>query len=164
MNEKAFWEDLKSGRFASMVSEAAVGETVSGAAEVYNITKPLFAQEDDVESIWVLFLNGQNHITAMEKMFTGSVSSSMLYPRELIKRILKHKATAIVLVHNHPAGTTEPSADDLLITKKVMWAVQCIEVLLHDHIIVGAGRYHSMADRGTIHRFKTEIDEFGRKC
>jgi len=164
MNEKAFWEDLKSGKFASLVREVAQGETISSARELFHILKPLYARESDVEAMWVLFLNGQNHILAMERMFTGSINRASVYPRELIKRILKHQASAVILAHNHPSGTTKPSDDDHQLTRKVIWAATCIDVLVHDHIIIAASGYHSMADEGTISRIKTEIDRFSMKC
>jgi len=155
--EMKFWEDIKSGRFASMVKEASKGQSLSNSKEVYHVMKPLFAEKDDVETLHCIFLDGQNNILAIEKMFSGSISSSVIYPREIIKRVLALRATAVIMAHNHPSGNTEPSCEDKSITAKVGIALQSVDVQLHDHIIVGEG-FHSMADTGWLkkvgNRFK----------
>jgi len=148
MTEKSqFWEDLKSGRFLSMVREESKGQYVSNSREVYNVMKPLFAEHDDVECVYSIFLDAKNRILGIEKMFTGSISASAIYPRELVKRIIALRATAIVLTHNHPSGCTQPSLEDKSITLKIGVALASIDVSLHDHIIIGDGHY-SMADTG----------------
>jgi DNA repair protein RadC len=148
-NSTTFWKDLKSGHFVSMVKETSQGQTLSNSREVYNVMKPLFAENDDVESVYCIFLNAKNRILAIEKMFSGTISASAIYPRELVKRILALKSSAIVMVHNHPSGCVEPSAEDKAITVKVAMALISIDATLHDHIIVGEG-FHSMADSGLL--------------
>ena len=156
-NPSTFWEDLKSGRFASMVKESSTGQSINNSHEVYNIMKPLFAENDDVESVYCIFLNTKNRIIAIEKMFSGTISASTIYTRELIKRIIALKSSAIVLAHNHPSGCAEPSIEDKTITMKVAIALASVDVALHDHIIIGDG-FHSMADSGWLNgvgkRFK----------
>ena len=144
---ESFWEDLKSGRFASMVKESSKGQAVNNSQEVYNVMKPLFAKDDDVEAIYCIFLDAKNNILAIEKMFSGSITASMVYPREIIKRLIVLKSTSFVMVHNHPSGDTNPSNEDKSITVKIGVAVASIDVSLHDHIIIGDG-FHSMADSG----------------
>jgi len=146
-NPSTFWEDLKSGHFVSMVKETSQGQTLSNSQEVYNVMKPLFAENDDVETVYCIFLNAKNRILAIEKMFSGTISSSAIYPRELVKRIIALKSAAIVLTHNHPSGFVEPSPEDKAITVRMAIALASIDVTLHDHIIIGDG-FHSMADSG----------------
>jgi len=146
-NSKTFWKDLKSGHFASMVKETAQGQMLSNSREVYHVMKPLFAETDDVEKVYCIFLDAKNRIIGIEMMFAGTISASTIYTRELIKRIITLKSTAIVLVHNHPSGCAEPSIEDKTITMKVAIALASVDVALHDHIIIGDG-YHSMADSG----------------
>ena len=148
-NSKTFWKDLKSGHFVSMVKEVSQGQTLSNSEEVYNVMKPLFAENDDVETVFCIFLNAKNRILAIEKIFSGTISSSVIYPRELIKRVIALKSTAIVLTHNHPSGFVEPSPEDKAITVRIAIALASIDVTLHDHIIIGEG-FHSMADEGWI--------------
>ncbi|MCJ7685211.1 MAG: JAB domain-containing protein, partial [Desulfobacteraceae bacterium] len=148
-NSSTFWEDLKSGHFVSMVKETSQGQILSNSQEVYNVMKPLFVENDDVETVYCIFLNAKNRILAIEKMFSGTISSSAIYPRELIKRIIALKSSAIVLTHNHPSGFVEPSAEDKAITVRMAIAMASIDVDLHDHIIIGDG-FHSMADSGLL--------------
>ena len=156
-NSKMFWNDLKSGHFASMVKETSQGQMLSNSQEVYNVMKPLFSENDDVETVYCIFLNTRNRILAIEKMFSGSISASAIYPREVVKRILALKSSAIVLTHNHPSGFVDPSDEDKAITVRIAIALACIDVKLHDHIIIGDG-FHSMADsgflKGVSRRFK----------
>jgi len=70
---QVFWSDLKSGRFASMLKESSKGQTVNNSQEVYYIMKPLFAENDDVEAIYCMFVDAKNHIISIEKMFSGSI-------------------------------------------------------------------------------------------
>jgi DNA repair protein RadC len=146
-NSSTFWEDLKSGHFVSMVKESSKGQALSNSREVYNVMKPIFAENDDVESVYCIFLNTKNRILAIEKMFLGTISASAIYPRELIKRVIALKSSAIVMTHNHPSGFVEPSAEDKAITVRMAIALASIDVALHDHIIIGDG-FHSMADSG----------------
>jgi len=150
-----FWEDLKSGRFLSMAREASKGQYVSNSREVYNVMKPLFEEHDDVECVYSIFLDAKNRILGIEKMFVGSITSSTIYTRELVKRIITLRATGIVLTHNHPSGCTNPSPEDKLITVKIGLALASIDVALHDHIIIGDG-HHSMADTGFLNEVRRQ--------
>ena len=147
MKETRFWEQLRSGRFAQMVRETSKGKALCNPVEVYHVMKPLFAENNDVETVYCIFLDGQNQILAIEKMFTGSLSCATVYPREIIKRVLALAAGATILIHNHPSGDTTPSNEDRAITRKVIFSLTAIDVLLHDHLIVGNG-YHSMSNDG----------------
>ena len=158
MSENTFWRDLTSGKFAQMVRDEARGEQLNNSREVYNVMKPLFAENDDVETFFCLFLNGRNRIISIEKMFSGSISSAAIYPREIVKRVIALKACAVVMAHNHPSGSTDPSNDDRCITKTIAMALATIDVQLLDHIVIGDG-YTSMADRGFI---KGVTEEFKR--
>ena len=131
--EEKFWSDLKSGKFASMVQETGRGEKLASPAEVYNVTKPLFAKHKDVETVLGIFLDTKNRILAIETLFSGSIAGANVYPREIVKRILELESNALVLIHNHPSGCTEPSRADYAITVKIMLVLEGIGVSLHDH-------------------------------
>ena len=148
MNDKLkFWQDLKSGRFVSMVKESSKGQRLSNSQEVYNVLKPMLAEEDDVEKVYIIYLDAQNKILSIEKMFSGSISAASIYSREIVKGLISHKACAFLIAHTHPSGDTKPSSEDKSITIKVGIAAASIDVTFHDHIIIGDG-YHSMADTG----------------
>ena len=156
--KREFWSDLKSGKFASMVKESAGGQKIANSEEVYNIMKPLFADQNDVESFYCIFLNVKNKTLAIEKMFSGSISSSSVYPREIVKKVLFLKSTAVILVHNHPSGDTKPSVEDCTITTRIGVALNSIGVEVHDHVIIGDG-YHSMANSGELKTMRDKIAE-----
>jgi len=118
--------------------------------------KPLFAENDDVEAIYCMFVDAKNHIIGIEKMFSGSITASMVYTREIIKRLISLKATAFIMAHNHPSGDTNPSLEDKSITIKVGIAAASVDVSLHDHIIVGEG-FHSMADSGWLKKVSSRF-------
>jgi len=156
-----FWEDLKSGRFVSMVKESSKGKSLSNSQEVYNVFKPIFEEEDDVEKVYIIFLDTKNKILAIENVFSGTIAASAIYTREIVKRLIQLKASAFVMTHNHPSGDTTPSAEDLSITLKAGIAAASIDVTLHDHIIIGNG-YHSMADSGWLKNVSSRFSDIIR--
>ncbi|MFZ4438041.1 MAG: JAB domain-containing protein [Syntrophales bacterium] len=154
-----FWEDLRTGKFAQMVKEESKGKEISGAAAAYHILKPLFAESNDVEVVYCIFLDGQNHVMAIEKMFSGTINHATVFPRELVKRVLALKASAVLMAHNHPSGNTHPSAEDKAITWRIIFSLMTIDVLLHDHLIVGDG-YSSLSDEEWMRTAKDQCQRF----
>jgi DNA repair protein RadC len=154
-----FWEDLRSGLIASMIKESSKGNVLANGREVSNIMKPIFARHNDVEKMYCIFLDAKNKIIAIEKMFSGSISSSAVYPREIVKKVLEQKACAVILTHNHPSGDTAPSSADFAITTMVYIALSSIDVALHDHLIIGEN-YYSFADQGWLAKEKQRYSAF----
>ena len=102
------------------------------------------------EIFMVIYLNGRNQILQMEELFEGTLTTSAVYPREVVKRALDHAAAALVFVHNHPSGNPKPSQDDITITKKLKEAAEEIDVSVHDHLIIAGNEVYSFADNGLI--------------
>ncbi len=100
------------------------------------------------ECFLIILLNGQNRIIDVDQLFEGSITASVVYPREVIKLILRKDAASVIFVHNHPSGNTKPSKDDLLITRKLVSACSTIDVTVHDHLIVAGNQVVSFADKG----------------
>lgn len=96
-----------------------------------------------VEQFRVLFLNKKNVLIADEILATGTVDQTPVYPREIIKRVLLHEASAIILVHNHPSGNSKPSNSDIDLTTQIINACKTVNVSVHDHVIIGKGEYYS---------------------
>jgi DNA repair protein RadC len=159
MTETKFWEQLKSGHFAQMVRETTKGKEISNAVVAYHILKPLFAENDDVETVYCIFLDMKNHILSIEKMFSGTINCATVFPREIVKRVVALRAGAVLMGHNHPSGDTTPSAEDRALTKRVIFSLMVIDVLLHDHLIVGNG-YHSLSDEGWMHTARDQCRNF----
>mgnify|MGYP002360490115 CR=1 FL=1 len=98
----------------------------------------------------VLFLDTQNRLLAMEELFRGTLTQTSVYPREVALRALHHQASAVVLAHNHPSGTVQPSRADEALTQTLKAALALLDVRVLDHIIVGPGQALSMAEKGLL--------------
>ena len=96
----------------------------------------------------VLFLDSQLRLVAMEEMFQGSLNSTAVYPREVVKRGLHYGAASVILAHNHPSGVAEPSRADETLTRRLIEALALVEIRVMDHLIVGNGSVVSLAERG----------------
>lgn len=103
-----------------------------------------------VEQFRVLFLDNRNRLLADEAQQRGTVNHTPVYPREVAKRALELHATALILVHNHPSGDPTPSRDDIVMTQQVKAAVEPLSIVLHDHIVVGNGRWLSFLKEGLL--------------
>lgn len=97
------------------------------------------------EQFHVILLNGRNQIIDLVQLFEGSLTTSAVYPREVIKLILERDAAAVIFVHNHPSGNLTPSADDRRITQRLVTACESIDVQVHDHLIIGGNDYYSFS-------------------
>jgi DNA repair protein RadC len=86
----------------------------------------------------------------MEELFRGTLTQTSVYPREVVKRALHHQASAVVLAHNHPSGSVQPSRADETLTHALKTALALVDVRVLDHIIVGQGETLSMAERGLV--------------
>ena len=98
----------------------------------------------------VLFLDSQNRLLAMEELFRGTLTQTSVYPREVVLRALHHHAAAVVLAHNHPSGSVQPSRADEALTQTLKTTLALIDVRVLDHIIVAPGQSLSMADKGLV--------------
>ena len=97
-----------------------------------------------------VFLDAQNRVIRSEELFRGTLTQTSVYPREVVKRALKHNAAGIILAHNHPSGVAEASTADRHLTDSLKRALALIEVRVLDHFIVGRGRAFSFAERGLL--------------
>jgi DNA repair protein RadC len=98
----------------------------------------------------VLFLDSQNRMLALEELFRGTLSQTSVYPREVVLRALHHQAAAVVLSHNHPSGSVQPSRADEHLTQTLKASLALVDVRVLDHIIVGQGQSLSMAEQGLL--------------
>lgn len=98
----------------------------------------------------VMFLDAQLRVIEFREMFSGTLTQTSVYPREVVKAALAMNAAAVVLVHNHPSGVAEPSRADEFLTERLKSALGFIDVRVLDHLIVGGGGATSMAERGML--------------
>ena len=103
-----------------------------------------------VEQFRVLFLDNRNRLLADEMQARGTVNHTPVYPREVVKRALELQASALILVHNHPSGDPSPSREDVAMTLEVKEAAAALSLVLHDHVIIGNGRWLSFRREGLL--------------
>jgi DNA repair protein RadC len=102
------------------------------------------------EQFAVMFLDAQNRLIELEVMFRGTLTQTSVYPREIVVRALQREAASVVLAHNHPSGTVQPSRADEALTHTVKAALALVDVRVLDHVIVAPGDALSMAERGLL--------------
>ena len=100
------------------------------------------------EQFRVIYLNNRHYILGDETLFQGTLNGATVHPREVARAALMRNAAAVIVAHNHPSGIAEPSQADTLLTVKLKEALNLVEIRLLDHLIVGAGEFVSMSDRG----------------
>ena len=98
----------------------------------------------------VLFLDAQNRLLAIEELFRGSLTQASVYPREVVIRALHHNAAAVVLAHNHPSGSVQPSRADEYLTQSLKSALALLDIRVLDHVIVAQDQTLSMAEKGLL--------------
>jgi DNA repair protein RadC len=101
-----------------------------------------------VEQVRVAFLDAGRKLLRIEVLGTGTARTAHVYPREIARRCLELSASGAILVHNHPSGDPQPSAEDLQMTRKVRRALEAIDVELIDHLVIGRKGYVSFAECG----------------
>jgi len=106
-----------------------------------------------------IFLDAKNRVLTSRILFKGTLTTSSVYPREVIKEALQHNAAAVIFAHNHPSGDVEPSKSDIRITKDLFFALKYVGIVLHEHMIVGNEGFYSFASHGLISGFNKEFQE-----
>ncbi|MCW5894480.1 MAG: DNA repair protein RadC [Bacteroidetes bacterium] len=102
------------------------------------------------ESFWVLLLDSKNGLMHDKELTVGTLNASLVHPREVFKLAIDWLAAAVIVVHNHPSGNSEPSPEDLSITRQLAEAGKIVGIPLHDHVIVAGIAYTSFAERGLL--------------
>lgn len=103
-----------------------------------------------VEEFHVAILDAQHRLERDVTITRGLLTSSLVHPREVFREAIAERAAAVILVHNHPSGDPTPSADDRLVTEQLVAAGRLLDIPVHDHVIIGRGRYTSFAEAGLL--------------
>ena len=117
-------------------------DLLSSPQVVYDYLKTSLKGASD-EEFKILFLDGRNQLITVESFATGTVNRSVVYPRKVVERALYHHAVGVIIAHNHPAGTLQPSQEDREVTKAIKDALKTVEITLLDHIIIGNNDFYS---------------------
>jgi DNA repair protein RadC len=133
-----------------MASEAREeGAPLRSPREVFAAFAPRL-EDLSVEEFHVAVLDSQHRLERDITITRGILNSSLVHPREVFREAIAERAAAIVLVHNHPSGDPTPSPDDRLVTEQLVAAGRLLDIPVHDHVIVGRGRYLSFAEAGLL--------------
>ena len=137
--------------FAQRMSRARIldREVLSSWTDVVTYCRTTMAHRD-TEQFRVLFLDRRNRVIADEAQAEGTVDHVPVYPREIARRALELNACALILVHNHPSGDPTPSAADIDMTAKVVSACGALDIVIHDHMIIGKDDEVSFRSLGLI--------------
>jgi DNA repair protein RadC len=139
---------LELGRRFSAES-AEPGREVSSPADVYRWCAPAM-RDLVVEEFHLLALDTQNRITRDLLITRGTLTGSLVHPREVFRAAIAEAAAGVIVVHNHPSGSTAPSADDRAVTRQLAEAGRLLDIPVCDHVIVAGDRYFSFAEAGLL--------------
>lgn len=122
---------------------------ISSPSDVAEIFIPLLGNELK-EKFIVVCLSSSNKIIRYDEVSVGNLNSSIVHPREIFKVAIENSANSIILIHNHPSGNTEPSSEDITITKKLIEGSKIFDIPIYDHIIIAENTYTSFVERRLI--------------
>lgn len=125
------------------------GPVFSSSSDVYAYFHPRFKNLKK-EVFWCAMLDAKNRIFYDCRISEGTLTNSLIHPREAFRDAIKESAVSVIFVHNHPSGDPSPSKDDILITERLVSAGGVIGINVLDHIIIGDEKYTSMMERGYI--------------
>lgn len=134
---------------ALLRSRVREGQQVSDPSAAGSMFRYRLAAHDR-EVLSVAFLTTRHKVICVEDMFAGTIDGAEVHPREIAKRALELKASSILMAHNHPSGSLEPSAADRALTTRLKQSLALLDIRLLDHFVVSAEGYTSMASRGWI--------------
>ena len=120
---------------------------ITCTSELVNYCKAALGGLKD-EQFRVIYLDAQNRIIDDESIQEGIVNQAVVYPRKVLENALKRKASAIILLHNHPSGNIRPSDADIRLTRTIQETARVLDILVHDHIIIGENRFFSFREEG----------------
>lgn len=137
--------------FGRRRNAALAGDSVRSSVDVVDFMHPIIS-DLPVEEFWIILLNRRNRVIGRECVARGGVSAVMVDMRILLKPAITRLASGIVLCHNHPSGSIQPSAEDRKLTKRVVSAVELLDIKLVDHVIITSDRsqFYSFSDQGEL--------------
>jgi DNA repair protein RadC len=149
VHSSLFFKVVRDVRTLYLRQGAEVKEQISSTKELIDYCLASMGSLKD-EHFAVIYLNARNRIIQVETIQEGIVNQAVVYPRKVLEKALKHKASAIILVHNHPSGHVRPSDADIRLTRVLQDAARVMDIVLHDHLIVGENRFFSFREEGIL--------------
>jgi DNA repair protein RadC len=125
---------------------------ITCAAVAAKYLRPRF--RTDIEEIWAISLNADKVIVASQCLFRGTVDHCLFHPRDLFRFGCQANASTLIVAHNHPSGAPDPSDQDMVITRQILWAAEIIQIPVVDHIILAGKKYYSFAESGMLRKLE----------
>lgn len=121
------------------------------ADDVFKLAQTIYGELDaDKEHFVLLCLNNKNRLSGFKVISTGSMTSSLVHPREVYTAALHLSAAAVIFLHNHPSGDPAPSPEDIDITRRLKQVGEVMGIRVLDHVVIGKGRFFSFSDKGML--------------
>jgi DNA repair protein RadC len=152
-----WWDDLRPQQALRLAAAAELARRLAGrtltAAAGFQNPRDVFEATADLrfmskEHFVGLYLNTRNRLLARETISVGSLNASIVHPREVFEPALRHRAASLIVAHNHPSGETDPSLEDLQLTRRLVEVGEILGITLLDHVIVGASGFTSLKENG----------------
>ncbi len=128
-------------------ADVLIKSKVSSSKEAFELIQADLA-DLQYEEFWIILLSRSNHLIRKIAVSEGGTSGTVVDPKKIFKLAIQHGATSLLLCHNHPSGSVQPSEADIRITKKIREGGVLLDIAVLDHIIVGEEKYFSFADEG----------------
>ena len=132
-----------------LAEELRCGDMLNAPNVVRDYLRLQFAGKE-VESFVAIFLDAQHQVISVDELFTGTLTQTSVYPREVVKAALRANSAAVIFAHNHPSGVAEPSQSDRMLTDALKQALSLVDVRVLDHFIVAGTSVLSFAERGLL--------------
>ncbi|MCX5804300.1 MAG: hypothetical protein NTU69_12365 [Proteobacteria bacterium] len=132
----------------------SITKDITDPQAVARVLTAILKTEDKIdqkkEHFWCIGLNTRNIIEYLELVSLGTLSASLVHPREVFRRAISYGVSSIILGHNHPSGTTDPSEEDIKVTRKLVEVGKIVSIEVLDHVIVSQKSFNSLKARGLI--------------
>lgn len=138
-------------QFVAEPAEFPAGSPCRSSEDVQRVARSIYETLDaDKEHFVLLGMNNKNRVNGFKIISTGSLTASLVHPREVWRAALHLCAAAVVFVHNHPSGEPAPSPEDIDITRRLKETGDLLGIRVLDHVVLGLNRFYSFSDQGLI--------------
>lgn len=126
--------------------------SLRSSRQIFTYFRPLVSHLEK-ECFWSILLDGRNRVSRIARISEGTLTSSLVHPREVFRPAVLEAAASLIFVHNHPTGEPDPSPEDISITRRLAEAGKVLGIVVLDHVIIGNYRHFSFADEGLLKSF-----------
>ena len=133
----------------ALLEELSFGSALTSPGAVRDYLRLCLSGKEH-ETFMVLCLDAQHRVLSAEELFRGTLTQTSVYPREVVKHVLRRNAAAVIFAHNHPSGVAQPSQADELLTRNLKEALALVDVKVLDHFIIAGNASISFAERGLL--------------